>query len=132
MSEFTFHHCAVSVPDIEAAIDWYRTMFGLEALFRFDIADINAQVAMVGKGSLRVEIFEVENAHALPPERRDPRTDTATHGTKHMALAVSNLDESLARLKALGADVTSVPPPGIQKIAFIRDCAGNLIELVEA
>lgn len=131
MSDFAFHHCAISVPDLAAAIVWYHRMFGLEEQFRFTIAEIGAEVAMIGSGDIRVEIFALDKANPLPPDRRDPRRDIATHGTKHMALAVPDLDAALARLKTLGADIAAVPPPGPQKIAFIRDCAGNLIELVE-
>ena len=37
MMEFTFHHGGVSVPDLAAAVVWYRDMLGFEEERRFHI-----------------------------------------------------------------------------------------------
>jgi methylmalonyl-CoA/ethylmalonyl-CoA epimerase len=115
-----------------AAIGWYGRMFGFAEERRFTVPDAAAEVVLLRSGPMRLELFAVDNAAPLPPERRDPRADIATHGNKHVAFAVDDLDMALAMLRAHGGDIAFVGDHHApQKIAFIRDPAGNLIELVE-
>lgn len=129
--EFAFHHGGVSVPSLAQAIDWYRDMLGFEVERRFHIEKANADVAFVRKGVLRFELFEVAGASPLPDDRRFPPSDLKTHGNKHLAFRVANLDAFLADVEARGADVAMVVREGFGKGCFLRDCAGNLIEFVE-
>ena len=131
MAEFTFHHGGVSVPSLEAAIAWYGEMLGFSLEKRFHIAAAGAQAAMVRKGPLRFELFEVAGAAPLPEDRRHPPADLRTHGNKHCAFRVDDLDAFLAEMEAKGADIAFVVRETFGKGAFIRDCAGNLIEFVE-
>jgi methylmalonyl-CoA/ethylmalonyl-CoA epimerase len=127
-----FHHFAISVPDMDAAIDWYGRMFGFAEEMRFTIPGADTDVVMLKSGAMRLEIFKVADAVPLPADRRDPRADIATHGNKHAAFAVADLAAVLAQFRALGGDIAFVGNEGPQKIAFVRDPVGNLIELVEA
>jgi len=131
MTEFAFHHGGVSVPDLDAAIAWYRDMLGFEEERRFHIDKAKADVAFVRKGSLRFEIFQVAGAAPLPEERRFPPSDLRTHGNKHVAFRVDDLEVFLAEMETRGADVAMVVREGFGKGCFLRDCAGNLIEFVE-
>ncbi len=129
--DFTFHHGGVSVPSLQEAIDWYNRVLGFEVETQFEIPPANAQVAMMRKGSLRMEIFEVEGAAPLPEARRMPIPDLQTHGNKHVAFRVDDLDTFLTNVESKGADVAFVVKEDFGKGCFIRDCAGNLIEFVE-
>lgn len=129
--EFTFHHGGVCVPDLEDAINWYNTFLGFEVEKQFDIPPANARVAMVRKGDLRFEIFEVKDAAPLPEERRMPDTDLRTHGNKHVAFKVDDVEEFINDMEARGADIAFVVREKFGKGCFLRDCAGNLIEFVE-
>lgn len=129
--EFTFHHGGVSVPSLDEAIKWYGEILGFEIERRFDIAAAKAKAAMIRRGSVRFELFEVENARPLPEERRYPPSDLMTHGNKHVAFRVDSLETFLAAVKARGADVAFVVREDFGKGCFLRDCAGNLIEFVE-
>ncbi|MEY4269280.1 MAG: hypothetical protein RLZZ58_496 [Pseudomonadota bacterium] len=131
MAEFTFHHGGVSVPDIAAAIDWYGRVLGFEVEKRFYIEPAKAKTAMIRKGPLRFELFEAEDAAPLPEDRRHPPRDILTHGNKHVAFRVEDLDAFLAEMAACGADVAFVVREDFGSGCFIRDCAGNLIEFVE-
>ena len=131
MAEFAFHHGGVSVPDLDAAIAWYRDILGFAEERRFHIDKANADVAFVRKGALRFEIFEVAGAAPLPDERRFPPSDLRTHGNKHVAFRVDDLEAFLTEMEAKGADVAMVVREGFGKGCFLRDCAGNLIEFVE-
>ena len=131
MPDFTFHHGGVSVPDIEAAIAWYGRVLGFELEKQFFIEAANAKSAFICKGPLRFELFEVEGAAPLPEDRRHPPSDLKTHGNKHVAFRVEDLDVFLEEVSAKGADVAFVVREAFGKGCFLRDCAGNLIEFVE-
>lgn len=131
MADFTFHHAGVSVPDLDAAIDWYGRVLGFTLERRFYIEAARSDTAMLRKGPLRFEIFAVEGAAPLPDDRRHPPRDVMTHGNKHVAFRVADLDAFLAEVEQNGADVAFVVRESFGKGCFIRDCAGNLIEFVE-
>lgn len=130
MAEFAFHHGGVSVPSLEAAIDWYGDVLGFEVEKRFFIEAANAKAAMVRKGPLRFELFEVAGAAPLPEDRRHPPADLKTHGNKHVAFRVDDLEAFLTEMEAKGADIAFVVREEFGSGCFIRDPAGNLIEFV--
>lgn len=131
MAEFTFHHGGVSVPSLDDAIDWYGRVLDFDLEKRFYIEAARSHTAMIRKGPLRFELFEVEGAAPLPEERRHPPSDVKTHGNKHVAFRVEDLDVFLAEMEEKGADIAFVVKEEFGKGCFIRDCAGNLIEFVE-
>jgi len=130
MADFTFHHGGVSVPSLDEAIDWYGRVLGFELERRFYIEAARSHTAMVRKGLLRFELFEVEGAASLPEERRRPPADIRTHGNKHVAFRIADLEAFLDEMAAKQADVAFVVREAFGKGCFIRDCAGNLIEFV--
>jgi catechol 2,3-dioxygenase-like lactoylglutathione lyase family enzyme len=129
--EFTFHHGGVSVPNLAEAIEWYGRVLGFELERQFHIEAANADVAMVIRGPLRFEIFEVQGAAPLPEDRRHPPSDVKSHGNKHVAFRVADFEVFLQVLESKGADIAFVVREQFGKGCFIRDCAGNLIEFVE-
>jgi catechol 2,3-dioxygenase-like lactoylglutathione lyase family enzyme len=131
MAEFTFHHGGVSVPSLDEAIAWYRRVLGFEIEKRFWIEAARSHTAMLRKGPLRFELFEVEGAAPLPEERRHPPRDLRTHGNKHVAFRVLDLEEFLAEMEVKQADIALVVREDFGRGCFVRDCAGNLIEFVE-
>jgi methylmalonyl-CoA/ethylmalonyl-CoA epimerase len=129
--ELRFHHGGVSVPDLEASIRWYREVLGFEVEHRFEIPKARAKVAMLRRGALRMELFEVEDGKPLPEDRRIPDRDLQTHGNKHVCFGVQSVDAAEQELRAKGVDIVFVgrvmQPPNI----FMRDNSGNLIEFIE-
>jgi methylmalonyl-CoA/ethylmalonyl-CoA epimerase len=130
--EFWHHHGGISVPDLDAAIAWWRDVLGFEVERRFPIPAIPAQVVILKNGPLHIELFQVEGAKPLPEERRQPDTDVYTHGNKHVSFAVESVHEFAEQLKARGADIVWVKEMEQGANIFIRDNAGNLVEFVEA
>lgn len=128
---YGFHHGGVSVPDLDAAVDWYGRVLGFRLERRFAIPTIPAQVAMIANGDLRIELFEVPGAAPLPDARRIPDRDVHTHGFKHVAFVTQDVPALVEELKVRGADIVwlKVMPHGTA--CFIRDLAGNLIEFVQ-
>jgi methylmalonyl-CoA/ethylmalonyl-CoA epimerase len=128
----TPHHCALSVPDLEASIRWYLEMLGFAVEIRQEMSHIPLKGAFLKRGDFRIELFEMPGAAPLPPARRDVHEDLRTHGTKHMALQVPNAREALTFLVARGVQVAMQPLEIDGTVAcYIRDNSGNLIELVE-
>jgi methylmalonyl-CoA/ethylmalonyl-CoA epimerase len=128
--ELRFHHGGISVPDLDASIAWYQRMLGFDVERRFHIPQIPADVAILQRGSLRLELFQVPNAHALPEDRRHPDRDNRTHGNKHVAFAVRDVKQAECTLRARGADIALVVDAAHGAGFFVRDNAGNLIEFV--
>jgi catechol 2,3-dioxygenase-like lactoylglutathione lyase family enzyme len=131
MQEMCFHHGAISVPSLDEAIAWYRSVLGYEVEKRFDVAPAKAKAAMLRRHDMRVEVFEVQDASALPSDRTVPVLDLKTHGNKHVAYRVPDLDETIRQFEAKSVDIVFVVREKFGKGCFIRDCAGNLIEFVE-
>nr|MBA4768983.1 VOC family protein [Sphingobium sp.] len=131
MAEFSFHHGGVSVPSLDAAIDWYGRVLGFVVEKYFYIEAARSHAAMVRKGPLRFELFEVEGAAPLPEARRHPPSDLKTHGNKHVAFRVDDLEAFLVEMEEKGADIAFVVREAFGKGCFLRDCAGNLIEFVD-
>ena len=124
------HHGGISVPDLEASIRWYAEVLDFEVEQRLEIPAIPAKVAMLRRGDLRLELFEVPGAQPLPEERRHPNLDLRTHGNKHLAFAIKDLDSAERELRSRGADIVWVRRFEFGANIFLRDNSGNLIELV--
>jgi methylmalonyl-CoA/ethylmalonyl-CoA epimerase len=125
-------HVGVSVPDIEAAINWYEKMLGFKLVSDKYFAQLPARIAFLEHGDFSIELFEVEGAQPLAEERRTPNLDIRMHGTKHIAYAVKDLKALIGRLKSKGVSVAmDVFPMEGDLVAFINDIAGNLIELIQ-
>lgn len=135
--EFRVHHAGLSVPDLEASIAWYRDMLGFSVEFRADMQGIRDDLqgfknVFLRCGQVRLELFEVPNAAPLPDERLWPDTDLNTHGMKHVALEVSDLDAAFDNLTGRGVQVAMPIMRGdIISAAYIRDNSGILVELLE-
>jgi len=123
------HHFGISVPDLEAAVAWYQRMLGFSLEERLFIEKIPAHIAFVKRGDFRIEIFQV--AAPLPDDRRTPNLDLKTHGNKHMCFEVPDVPAAVAALRAAGADIAFETRVDGNPTAFVRDCAGNLIEFLQ-
>jgi methylmalonyl-CoA/ethylmalonyl-CoA epimerase len=125
------HHFGISVPNLDTAIGWYERMLGFTLESRITIDKIPAHIAFVRRDGFRIEIFEVPDAAPLPDERRVPNLDLRTHGNKHMCFEVPSVPDAVAALRERGADIAFEVVVDGNPAAFIRDAAGNLIELLE-
>jgi methylmalonyl-CoA/ethylmalonyl-CoA epimerase len=125
------HHFGISVPDLPAALAWYERMLGFSLEERLFIARIPAHIAFIKRGDFRIEVFEVDGAAPLPADRRTPNLDLKTHGNKHLCFEVPDVPGAVAALRAAGADIAAELVIDGNPTAFVRDCAGNLIELLQ-
>lgn len=126
------HHGGVSVPDLDQAIEWYGRVLGFAVEARFPIPQIPAEVAMLRRDDMRMELFQPAEDKAKPmsDERRVPDLDVHTYGNKHVAFAVPDIPRTVEALRRQQVDIVFVKEFPWGSNAFVRDPFGNLIEFV--
>jgi glyoxylase I family protein len=135
------HHVAVSVPDLEAGLRFYRDALGFEEVWQSSWSEkpINdrvigldgtaAKVAMLRASNMFIEMWEYERP---VPLEKDQAYSAADHGFAHIALQVIDINDEYDRLSAAG--MTFHGPPislGTSSAIYGRDPFGNIIELYE-
>jgi methylmalonyl-CoA/ethylmalonyl-CoA epimerase len=133
MNEFALrlHHGAASVPNLNESIEWYQKYFGFEVEQRFEIPGQDVEIAMMKLDDVRMELFEAKNSKPLSDDRRQPNTDFRTQGNLHVSWAAPNVRPMAEKLRERGVDVVWIQDFPWGSNAFIRDNAGNLIEIVQ-
>jgi len=125
------HHIALSVADLERAIDWYGDALELRPTVRATLPGFRLAMLETPNG-MRIEVFEAENA-TRTTDSSTPTTVMKHHGFTHLALDVDELAPVHDRLVGIGAtsvwDPRPSPEPG-KAMAFVQDPEGNLIELI--
>ena len=125
-------HVGISVRNMEEALNWYEKNLGF-TLVEDDgfIPPLGARICFVQNGDFQLELFEYEQPKPLPEDRLTPNRDLQTIGTKHVAFEVECMAEMRARLVESGVDIAHEVEMNGNKVMFIRDCSGVLIELIE-
>jgi len=130
------HHVAVRVTDLQSAKDFYVGKLDFRVIAEWPYADEQlAYVAPATDDHFYVELLG--GGDTLPVEAR-PHTGLADSlayaGYHHFCLAVANVEETVAKLRARGVPIITEPfvlPAISRKLAFLADPFGNLIELAE-
>jgi catechol 2,3-dioxygenase-like lactoylglutathione lyase family enzyme len=118
------NHTAMRVRDLEASVRFYSEVVGLDVQ-RKQGDDPNRPTAVFLPG---LQLMRATDAH-----------DTTVKGVlDHIGLAVGNMDEIVASLKAAGTGlendrINDNTRPGQPRVrtCFFRDPEGNRIELIE-
>ena len=142
-------HFSFSVPSLDAAIAFWRDIFGFALDHRFEIAAIPAQGAFMQREGFRLELWQVAGSAPVPVERREPDSDLRTQGTKHIAFTVPDAQAAIDALAKRGVRIVAVQRSFTEPMrheddptmdaartkqpataAFIQDPAGSLIEII--
>ena len=125
-------HVAVAVNDLDAAIEGYRSRYGVEPLYREVVEEQGVEEAMIPVGGSFVQLLQ-----PLGPETPVGKfVSKKGEGLHHIAYSVASIEAALEHLRNEGARLID-PEPRIggrgTKIAFVHpaDLNGTLIELVE-
>jgi catechol 2,3-dioxygenase-like lactoylglutathione lyase family enzyme len=102
------HHFCTSVGDLEASIEWWRSLFGFELEFTFDIPPIKARGAFIRKQAMRIEIFEIAGSEPAPASRFRPDTDLHVQGVKHFCFAVDDVQAALETVHRAGVAIAGI------------------------
>lgn len=127
------HHIGVVVRDIEASAAWYVEKLGFERLYAYGWPGV--QAAFIGRGDLKIELFQNDEATPMAEERETAQTNLRIGGINHFAIRVGDLDATIAELQAKGVDIVSppkeVPNSGGDRFAFVHDNERMLVELFQ-
>jgi methylmalonyl-CoA epimerase len=126
------HHVAVVVRSLEASLELYRDLLGLELETILDIPFDRVRIAFLGVGESKIELVEPTDDTTGVARFLESRGE----GFHHVCLEVANLAEELTRLAIDGVElIDSTPRRGAEgPVAFLhpRSCHGVLVELIEA
>jgi catechol 2,3-dioxygenase-like lactoylglutathione lyase family enzyme len=134
------HHVGLSVPDLDAATDFYCGVFGFEREDPFDWSgspEIDSALGLEGSsgrgvmlrlGDVAIELFEFEEPR--PRAADEPRA--AGFGWTHICLVVEDARAMACMLKTHGVPMHAPPVNlGDGPFVYARDPFGNIIEIWE-
>jgi len=136
------HHTAISTPDLDRSLAFYRDLLGAEVMTDFEwpkgaeiadrivgLKDSSARAVMLKLGNAMIEIFQYQSP---APHPGDPDRPVCDHGITHLCLDVTDIDSEYDRLVAAGIRFHSPPQDlGAIRSAYGRDPDGNVVELQE-
>ena len=135
------HHVAISTPDLERIVAFYRDVIGAKVVYeggwpqgseRIDaivgLKNSHAKQAMLRLGNAYLEFFEYVQPEG---QHKDPAYGVNDHGYTHFCLDVQDIDAEYERLQRHGVTFNCPPPdlPGPIRATYGRDPDGNVIEL---
>ncbi len=137
------HHTAISTPDADRLLAFYRDVLGFRVVWdtawtddaRLDrileLPDSAGRVVMLRAANALLELFEFVRPRPTPQSADRPVCD---HGVTHIALDVTDIDAEYRRLRDAGMRFHA--PPVLMdgfavRTTYGRDPDGNVIELQE-
>lgn len=136
------HHIAISTPNIERALGFYRDLLGFRQVSRtdweagtdvidqvLDLKDSAATQVMLKGANLCIELFEFK---CPTPTTMNSNRPVSDHGHTHLCLDVIDIEQVYQKLKSAGIKFHSEPQDfGAVKATYGRDPDGNVFELQE-
>ena len=126
------HHIGIAVADLESSIEFYRSLFGLEAGPIIVREDIGVRGCFVPVGDTNLELLEGTGPNSAISIHIRERGE----GLHHVCFEVDGVADKLKTLQGLGIDLLDkVPRRGLMggDIGFLNPSAarGVLIELAQ-
>lgn len=125
-----FEHVGMTVSDMDRAVAFYCDLLGLKLALRKPVD--RGEMGFFDTGTGMLEVF------APATKTVDRFRDVPNHeaGLRHITFAFSSVDEKFAEMEAAGIEVVERPRAAfhkemIQRVAFVRDYDGILVELIE-
>ena len=128
---FKHDHVGISVIDVDAAVQWYSQKLDFSSQHRFETHGLtiaflthgDAKLELLGGGATESSPVVTDLADSLNPAR-----------LHHFCIAVDDLDATLEELRTRGVSILGEPfdvPPIGQRVAFVSDNSGNIIEITQ-
>jgi catechol 2,3-dioxygenase-like lactoylglutathione lyase family enzyme len=129
---FSHDHVGISVTpeDLDATIEWYSGKLGFTVDQRFD--SHGTTFVYIVSGDVKIELLAGASSRQTPTTNIMTSMDPSR--LHHICVAVEDLDAAVSELSDLDVDLIGGPmeiPEIGQRIAFITDNLGNIIELAE-
>ncbi|WP_327589826.1 VOC family protein [Nonomuraea sp. NBC_00507] len=130
---FSHDHVGISVTpeDLDTTLQWYATKLGFVLDQRFE--SHGTTFVFIVNGDVTIELLAGASNRREAPTR-DILTSMDPERLHHFCLAVEDLDATVSQLRDRDVPLIGGPMdvPAIgQRIAFITDNLGNIIELTE-
>lgn len=145
-----FNHVGVSVPDIDAAIDWYSRIFGFTVIanpaeVRPDgshFGDLSSDICGERYEGMRIAHmvtgdgtgFELFEFLGPKPERRADTMEYWKNGFFHVAITVPDVEAKVAEITANGgvqrSRIWQLFPEEEVTLCYCEDPFGNVIEII--
>ena len=125
-------HVAIAVRDLEAAIEWYRDVFGAEVAHREVVESDGVEEALLAVADSYVQLLHPVRDDSPVAKYLEKRGE----GIHHVAYRVDDCGAALEAVRAEGARlIDEEPRPGSRgtTVAFVhpKGAFGTLIELVQ-
>ena len=132
MSEYKIDHLGIAVKSLDAALQFYSGVLGMDTPHRENVAGEKVNIAMLACGGPRLELLEPAGADSPIGRFLEKRGE----GLHHVALLVDDLAAAVERLTAAGARLLNEPRQGAggHLYVFIHPAStgGVLLELIQA
>jgi catechol 2,3-dioxygenase-like lactoylglutathione lyase family enzyme len=125
------NHVAICFPEREEAFDWYSRILGFTVAKRFEVPHVGLVSGMMQAPGFWMEVHSIAGGSPVPAERRTPAEDVQTLGNKYFALSVRTLEGVADRLQRAGVEIIEEEKTAVSRRLFIRDLAGNPLELFQ-
>jgi catechol 2,3-dioxygenase-like lactoylglutathione lyase family enzyme len=136
-------HVGIVVDDLPAAIEFFVEL-GLELKGELEMEGDTMVDRLVGLDGVRTAFafletpdghgrLEVIEFRSPPSPQGDPHAPSNAPGLRHITFAVDDIDDAVARLQALGAELVG----GVEqyetsyRLCYLRGPAGIIVELAE-
>lgn len=150
MANSALNHVGVSVPDVEAAIEWYSRLFGFELIAGPDevrpdgshFGNLSSNICGPRYGGMRIAHmctadgagFELFQFLKPEPERREDTMEYWKNGFFHIAITCPDVPGKVAEIVANGgrqrSDIWELQPGGDVRLCYCEDPYGNVIEII--
>jgi methylmalonyl-CoA/ethylmalonyl-CoA epimerase len=125
-------HIAIAVRDLDAAIDWYRDVFGAVVAHRETVEAEGVEEALLKVAESYIQLTRGTRADSPITTYIEKRGE----GVHHIGYRVDDIEAALEALRAQGGQlVGAAPRPGSRgtTVAFVhpKSSFGTLIELVQ-
>lgn len=134
-------HIAVSVSNMEEALEFYCGILGLEVMMDMEMEGVPALEAILGVKDIKMRyvLFSGKGAQLNLLEFKNPRGENIAekmrpydHGIHHIAFAVDDVEAAYEELSAKRVEFISPPQDtGLAKANALRGPDGVVIELFE-
>ena len=136
------HHCGITVSNLERAVDWYSTAFGLKPGLILEVSGPSGEkvlrmpphthrAALLPVGNFAIELLE------FIPKGKDFSGRQDDVGYVYLCFEVDDLDGVYERMSQAGYDFHTPPMIGEEgqisgsKFCVMRDPDGKTIEFIE-
>ena len=122
------HHIAVQTQDFQASVAFYTEVMGMQKMVEWDGGGRRIALLDIGDGS-HLELFE-------PVAGTAPSGDATGNVVFHFALATTDIEAGLERVRAAGMEITvelktvELGPLNVT-IAFFKGPGGEVVEFFQ-